>query len=532
MRPFLALACTLLAAAASAQTAPVVPFSVEIAERTAAEAPALHSAAVGAWEGRWLFVGGRTDGLHGFGSSPFPVSGQNDEAVVYDPALDRRWAAPLASLPDPVAAALRATNAQFHQDGATLYVVGGYGYDPQARENRTFPTLTALDVPGVIDAVVAGRSLAPHVRQITDERLAVTGGHLLPLDGRYHLPGGHRFDGIYLSGHAPRQRYTDAVRSFVLVDDGAALAVEAFAEVRDEGALHRRDGNAAGVRYADGTDGLALYGGVFNPADLPYKTPVYVGAGGVVEERGFEQRIGHYTCPVLPVYDAATGAMHTVFFGGMGQDYVDAATGAWVSDAYLPFIDDVAVTTRGADGAMAETVLPLRMPGFVGTNAAFIPADGVARTATGVVLLAALHGRTLVGYVHGGIEATGRHPGAFGQGTSFASARVFEVYLQAGTPSSTDDAPLPGGLALTLSAPAPSPSNTFTRLSLTLGRPGPVDVEVVDVLGRRVLAPKVGVLPAGTHALRLEVGALPAGTYLVRARAAGAVATRLFVHLP
>src|SRR5690606_27136036 len=144
--------------------------------------------------------------------------------------------------------------------------------------------------------------------------------------------------------------------------------------------------------------------------------------------------------PVLPVFDGATGAMHTVFFGGMGEDYVDTRAGVWRSDARVPFIDEVAVTTRAADGTTAEVLLPLRMPGFLGTNAAFIPADGVARTQTGVVLLEELNGRTLVGYIHGGIEATDRHPGVLGIGASVASARLFEVYLQPLGPLSKDAA--------------------------------------------------------------------------------------------
>lgn len=527
----LILSFLLLPVTATAQTVPDVPFSVELVERPTVEAPALHSSAVATWNGRWLFLGGRTNGLHGFGSSPFPPRFENAEAIVYDPALDRRWTAPLATLPDSVAAVLRATNTQFHQDGRMLYIVGGYGYDPAMEDHRTYPTLTAVDVPGLIEAVVAGTALAPHLRQIVDERLAVTGGHLLRLDGRYYLLGGHRFDGIYLDGHSPRQQYTDAVRSFVIVDDGVHLAIEAFEEVQDAGALHRRDGNAAGVRYADGTDGLAIYGGVFTPEDRAYKTPVYVGASGIVEDTSFKQRIGHYTCPVLPVFDGATGAMHTVFFGGMGEDYVDTRAGVWRSDARVPFIDEVAVTTRAADGTTAEVLLPLRMPGFLGTNAAFIPADGVARTQTGVVLLEELDGRTLVGYIHGGIEATDRHPGVLGIGASVASARLFEVYLQPLGPLSKDAA-APAPAHFTLSAPAPSPSRTSTRLTLTLSRPGTVDIQIVDVLGRVVLAPPGSVFAAGTHEVRLDVGALPAGVYFVRARMEDAVAVRSFVHLP
>lgn len=88
---------------------------------------------------------------------------------------------------------MRVTNVPYHQTGATLYVVGGDGTDSATGEKITFPTLTVLDVPGMIEAVTTGGALAPPLRQTEAEVLAVTGGELRPF-GSYALIGGHRFD--------------------------------------------------------------------------------------------------------------------------------------------------------------------------------------------------------------------------------------------------------------------------------------------------------------------------------------------------
>lgn len=524
MRTTRTLACVLalLPLAPRAQE-DVLPFTVEIVERSWPALSPLHSTAFAQWDGRWLFVTGRTNGLHGlFGDNPFPNEFANDEVVVADPATGGVWTASVAGLPAELADRLRVTNAQFVQDGPTLYLVGGYGHSQAAGGKITFPTLTALDVPSLMAAVMSGLDLAPHVRDGgTDARLAVTGGHLVRVGERYVLAGGQRFDGEYLGAFI--QAYTEALRSFRLTDDGAAITLDSFAEVADADALHRRDGNLAPVVLPDGTEGFALYGGVFHPeTGLAVPHPIYVRDGVPTVDSAFAQRLGHYTAPVLPLHDGLTGAMHTVFFGGMGQFYVDEATGAFVEDARLPFVDDVGAVSRAADGTTVETVLPFDMPGLLGTNAAFLLAPGVPQTAGGVVRLRDLAGRTLVGHIAGGIEADGPN-----FSTSRAASRVFEVYV---TPSGETAAePDPTAAPLALSAPAPSPARDEARLTLALAHSQTVRVEVFDAVGRRVALVHDGALAAGLHPLAWQTDGAPSGVYVVRATAAEGVATRRVV---
>ena len=88
-----ALVSALSAAGAVAQ--PGVPFTVEIEEVATTNAPALHSTAHAEHAGRWLFVTGRTDGLHGLTATPdpFPAQFANGAVVVYDLGTDTRWTA-------------------------------------------------------------------------------------------------------------------------------------------------------------------------------------------------------------------------------------------------------------------------------------------------------------------------------------------------------------------------------------------------------------------------------------------------------
>ena len=55
--------------------------------------------AFGQYNGKWLIVGGRLDGLHRrqpFAS--FDVAGRNDQLTVIDPLTKQMWSAPLTSL--------------------------------------------------------------------------------------------------------------------------------------------------------------------------------------------------------------------------------------------------------------------------------------------------------------------------------------------------------------------------------------------------------------------------------------------------
>src|SRR3954452_2028912 len=110
------LACTLLQAA-SAPPANSVPFTIEATEDVSARfpgAPHLQSFAWAQWEGKWIFITGRTSGYHGAGGkeADFPRSGANDKIWMIEPPATgaaRVWGVPLNPLPE----SLRGVKDQF-----------------------------------------------------------------------------------------------------------------------------------------------------------------------------------------------------------------------------------------------------------------------------------------------------------------------------------------------------------------------------------------------------------------------------------
>jgi hypothetical protein len=97
--------------------------------------PTLHSFAKAQWDGKWLLLGGRTNGLHGFthsGLANFPPAFQNREIWVIDPVQRQAWHRSLedsaSGLTREQIDSLSVTNNQFYQTGEQLYLSGGYGF--------------------------------------------------------------------------------------------------------------------------------------------------------------------------------------------------------------------------------------------------------------------------------------------------------------------------------------------------------------------------------------------------------------------
>ncbi len=514
-----ALLALALPAAAQDET-----FTVTLTERSdLVNAPAIHSGAVAEHDGLWLFVSGRTNGLHSFGADAFPREFENGDVVVYDRETDTQWSASLDGLPAAIADPLRSTNAQFLARGDSLIVVGGYGHSEAAEGKITFGTMTVIDVPGLIGAVIAAGDLAPHIRQplAEAEALKVTGGHLVSVGSELTVVGGHRFDGEY--GVQFTQEYTQAIRTLDL--DGASL--RGINQVTDA-QLHRRDGNVAPSVLDGGAIGVGIYGGVFHPeTNAAYLRPMLFGTAGLTQEDDFVQHVGHYTSPVLPLYSLRRGEMSTVFFGGINAFTWDDRTDDWMAvgnPPFIPFTDDIGVITR-RDGVWGERRLDVRMPEACdsgtgqcttlrGTNAAFFLDPALEHYVDGIVAMDAIPaGRTRIGWIVGGIAASS---GSFGR--TWASERVFEVTLDKTVTSSTQTG---GPLAFELSEPMPNPSRGSTRIDLTVASPEAVRAEVFSATGRRIAVLHDGPLAAGTHALTWDARGAAPGLYLVRVTGGG-----------
>ncbi|MDX1419855.1 MAG: alpha-amylase family glycosyl hydrolase [Rubricoccaceae bacterium] len=80
-------------------------------------------------------------------------------------------------------------------------------------------------------------------------------------------------------------------------------------------------------------------------------------------------------------------------------------------------------------------------------------------------------------------------------------------------------------VAFRLDGPAPNPFSTATTLAFAVPEPGDVQLEVFDLLGRRVAVLVSEPLPAGSYRAELSAAGLPSGVYVVRLAAAGQSAT-------
>ena len=396
----------------------------------------LQSYAYGQSEGKWLIIGGRLDGLHRrqpFAS--FDQAGHNNQLIVVDPISKQKWTASIASLSIPLQEQLKSTNMEFYQKGKYLYLLGGYGYSATLGDHTTFSNLTAIDVPGTIDAVINNANLESYSRQITDPQFQVTGGRLEKINNTFYLVGGQKFLGRYNPmgpNHGPGfvQTYTDQIRKFNLIDDGKTITVEHLPSLTDSDHLHRRDYNVSPQIMPNGKEGITAFSGVFQKTvNLPFLNCVNIDSVNFQVNDAFTQYYNHYHCANFPIYSESQNEMHTVFFGGIAQ-YFDSL-GILTQNNDVPFVKTIARVSRNSNGVMAEYKLPIEMPTFLGAGSELIINENLPRYPNGVIKYDELTNDTsLIGYIYGGISSTAPNIFWTNEGKqSNASSQIFKVLL-------------------------------------------------------------------------------------------------------
>jgi len=495
--------------------------------------PGIQSFAWAQHQGQWLLIGGRTDGLHR--RQPFAAflaADNNTMAHVVDPVSGTVWSASLASLPAAQFEQLQSTNMEFMQQGDVLYVVGGYGFSATANDHITHPLLSAIDVPGAMEAIRTGGALAPHFRYITDERLAVTGGYLGRIGAQYVLVGGQRFIGRYNPmgpdfGPGFIQEYTNAIRRFGIADDGQSLGLIDYSATVDTVNLHRRDYNLVPQVFPDGSFGYTAFSGVFQYAeDIPWLNTVDVSATGHVVVPVFEQLLNQYHTAHVPLWSSSTQRMSTVFFGGIGRYYFDGNGQLW-DDVNVPFVNTISQVTRDGAGQLQETAIGT-MPALLGSSAEFIRLPEVPMVFDDIVDLDQLSGDTVViGHIVGGIESSAANIFFINTGTqSTASTRTFRVLLVRDTNVGVREVERASEpLLVTL-----SPDHERMSTGFTLATGGHVQLDLLDTNGRRVSTLFSARLPAGTHLLHHTVKDLAPGVYVVDLQADGERRSARFVR--
>ena len=414
-----------------------LPFSVRLEQVQINELPALQSFAFATWQGKWLLVGGRKDGLHRRQPwAGFDDEGQNKFIYVVDPIRKQVWKKSLQELPANIQEQLQSTNMQFFQIENKLILTGGYGYSKTEDDHITYPYLTIIRVEEAIHAIMNNKNFINSITQVKDQRMAITGGRLAKIGNTLILAGGQRFDGRYNPmgpEHGPGfvQQYSNEIRKFTLNLVNNVPAVANYRTIKDTVNLHRRDYNLVPQIFKNNELGFAMYSGVFQyNKDLPFTNFVDILEEDINVNNSFEQKLSHYHSAVMPMYDKTTSAMYSIFFGGIAQYYPDSL-GKLIPNNDVPFTKTISVVSR-INNNVVESYLPIQMPGYLGAAAEFIFVEGAKLYKEGIADMSVLQNdEVFIGYIVGGINS--RDKNIFWSNTgkeSKANNTILKVYIK------------------------------------------------------------------------------------------------------
>jgi hypothetical protein len=441
----------------------------------------LHSFAYAVYEGEWLLIAGRTNGLHDVDNTdpsvnPFPPSQQNTVVYVVNPKKKATYYRSLYDLSSKLSQAqidlLSATNTLFYfaQSTNTLYIAGGYGLDTASNTMGTKPALTAIDVPNLIKWVKnpgKSKSAAKCVRTTFNPIFQVAGGVMLQSDEHqpFLLAFGQNFSGSYTTG--TNGTYSQQVRPVQILDDGASLFAQSYPQPVPLPEYRRRDLNVVPIVKKNGkslSQAFTALSGVFTTvavSDTPgaWTVPIEIdpdGSSRMLDANSpntFAQAMNNYSCANMGLYSIKHNKMYTLLFGGISASLFSDGSNcntdsnpqcncctAWVPApgniftpcCNLPFSNDVTTVEIDEHGVYRQYMMSGTYPiinsyppvcsgfpvmtcagdflqtiYFFGTNAAFIPTDGIPTFSNGVIALDKLSKKPVfVGYIIGGIAST------------------------------------------------------------------------------------------------------------------------------
>jgi hypothetical protein len=412
-------------------------------------------------DGNWFMLGGRRQGLHGFGTEGENFPGPNPSILYCNPVSGSIVDLfDLTTLPPELGDPLMASSQQFYYDADAdeWLIVGGYGHDSQLGQDRTFDTLIRIPVGPFRAALFSDQT--PQQKAVAlqnsmvvthDPFFAVTGGVLRKLGGRYLLIFGQGFQGAYNPFEGiVAQTYTEAVRFFRFDPQRRVFGKGEITSPDLDQPFHRRDLPVVNSIDPDtGNPRLVAFGGVFPPGMLDgYFNPVYVSeAAGqlmTITDRTVTKLFNQYVCPVVVVWDPNGQAVYHTFFGGISRSFyfqtadqssVYRTNTAQGRNDGLPYVADISTLTLAAGGAWSEYIAPAPIADnrLCGTSTDFIPVPNNINPAVspdGIVNLSQISpdNPVLVGYIYGGIEAIDPLPLIPGKGT-VASNSLFQVMI-------------------------------------------------------------------------------------------------------
>lgn len=482
-------------------------YDVQINPISIPNLPGLHSYAFAQHNGKWLFLAGRTDGIHARQPfNAFPLGNNNTMIYVVDKATQQVWSASVASLPTALAEQMQSTNTNYYQDGNSLYIIGGYGFSVTSNDHITYPNLTSINVSGLIDAVINTTSISTHFKQISNSIFSVTGGQLGKIGNTFHLVGGHKFDGRYNPMNNPTftQAYTNKIQKFTIDNSGTQLSYANYVALTDAVHLHRRDYNLMPQIFPNGEEGYTISSGVFQiNVDLPFLYPIDIKASGYFPQTQFNQYLSNYHSAHASIYNASENSMHSIFFGGISQYYYN--NGTLVQDDNVPFVKTISRVTRDLNGVLTEYNLPIEMPSLKGSSAEFIPNLDLPHYSNDVLQLNNIsQTEFVIGHIVGGIQSSSLNPFTNNQSTTTsASPTVYEVKLINTTLTNHDI--IDGSNPFKFSV-SPNPTrNKEVQLTFTLPYESSIEYLVTSIDGKLLENGEISNITSGKNVLLFDL---------------------------
>ena len=453
----------------------VLPFTISFSEvsHPKGHPPALHSFRIAVSDdGTWLMLGGRgapadkvggveQSGLHGFNppaakKNNFPRASYNRYIWTYHPDTGETAHFDTESLPTDLARPLQTTSQQAWYDRATdmLTIVGGYGWNEDLTDLKTYDTMIQVSLGPLINAVetfASADDVAKLFKKLHHPMLQVTGGDLVKVGNTFYLIFGQKFMGSYFAFGASlpngtTQEYTEEIRAITMVPGAfEILNISALPKDNPE-EYHRRDLNIGlTIDAPSGKLRVAAYGGVFKKGGPGgFEHPILFDADErkISVETDGRQLFNAYATAVIPIWAEGDGVMSQVFFGGIGRGvYHTHGQDIGLDNDGMPFGSDVSVLTHNKGGTWSEYVLAKPVPRnqLLATNGAFIPApelraEGHLREDSIIALDTLPKGDdVMIGWIYGGILAgmpqPPKHPEKGVEVPTSATDKIFEVYL-------------------------------------------------------------------------------------------------------
>ena len=417
--------------------------------------PALRDPVVAQSNGNWLIVSGTTGNFHQFEHNFFISS-----IYVYNPVTLQLNSMSLnaSNLPAAVKTQLATSNVEFLEDGDTLYLIGGFNTTDDIHW-ITLSTITAINVPGMINAIKANNTnLAKFVTSMTGPaQFKVTGGQLGKIGNDFYLTFGQDCYGDnYCGGVGGGQVYSNSIFQFSAdptLSSFSMLNTATHAD-SDNSGWRRRDYTL--VPFMQGnTQTLLALGGPFTQDSNPNPAEVWTNTiefNGNLQANGsfLNQQANQYFSPALSMYSASRNVSYVATFSGLSNLYW-SPTGL-VNDATTPYgnildlIGYDATTGSAQEYANFQPMCsgqPLVSCLYMGLAGIFIPVPNAGYYDSRHILQLDMLPRntnTLIGYVYAGLLSPDQNiftsvPPP--NGPSYTTNKVYAVYV---TPSGSGPA--------------------------------------------------------------------------------------------